>query len=187
MTIVVAAIKDGKGAMCADTLIVSDTKKIKSMNFSKIVKFPKFYIGYSGYLAIFPILKELALNETLLKRKYMGMKTQEDALIFSKNVYELLSESVRTDKKDVLEGTQLIILNKYGSIFLIDSYNTVEEREDFAATGSGEAYALGAMNVLYETEDVREVVKKAVVVACDYDTGCGLPLHLVEMNSKKVV
>lgn len=69
MTVVVAAVYGNKGVITSDSLVVSGDKKVKNLkNFCKLIKFPKFVVGFAGNCAIYPVIYDFAHDRTLFKK-----------------------------------------------------------------------------------------------------------------------
>lgn len=191
MTIVVAAIYGSKAIIAADTLIVSGEQKVKNLkNFSKIIKFPHFVVGFAGDCSIFPVLHEYANNGSYLRRKHMKMKTLNDATKFYKDIYEGLKANIECSpsfdkEKDGEELAEIIILTKT-SIFKANSYMFVSEYTNYTTTGAGEDLATGVLAHAYKRlkseEELKTLVEEAVIIACEHNSYCALPMQLVELG-----
>ncbi len=79
-----------------------------------------------------------------------------------------------------LDSAFLIVAN--GQIFHVSGNMNVTEFHHFHAIGSGSAYALGALHVLYDMDmDAREMAEKCLGSAITYNIYCGAPIDVVEL------
>lgn len=193
MTVVVAAVFGNKGVISADSLVVSGSKKIKKLkNFSKLIEFPHFILGFGGDCSIHPVLRDFLDDKDYLKLPHMRMRNQKDALEFSKSVFEMLSGNLECSpafdrEEDAADLAELVILTKKGKIFHLDAYMGVEEHEDFCVVGSGEDLAKGAIEMAYtkflkKPEELKQLVEAACFIACENNVNCGGDVITFELD-----
>lgn len=183
MTVVIAAKCEDYTVIAADTLISDGLNRASFKDFTKLVKFKNFVVGFAGSCTALIGLRELQSDGNYCKRSHMKMKTTMDALAFARDYYSKLRElfdlspGSPTSKSD--EGTYVdILIASSDGIWECDPYLCLVEHEQFACIGSGTDIALGAMKALYTSMDKEDAVTKAIEITCDIHAQCGLPMHL---------
>lgn len=182
MSIVCAAIKNGLISIACDSQssygsIKATANHMKNNN--KIFRLNDSYIGIVGWNAVVNIMEYL-------------FSTQGDLFKFNNRnqIFETLTKVHKIMKEDYYietsdkeeqpaETNQLeaIIINSNG-LYEIGRYREVNEFSTFWAIGSGQEFALGAMNAIYNLEFTsKEIAEAGVAAAAEFDDGCSLPLH----------
>lgn len=104
---------------------------------------------------------------------------------FVNAVRNCLKDGGYATKKDEAEVAGTFLVGYEGHLFKIDSdYQVGESREDFAAAGCGEEFALGAMAAL-ETKDPVNKIFKALTIVESYCTGVAGPFTVVESKDSR--
>ncbi|NEQ52378.1 MAG: hypothetical protein F6K11_19925 [Leptolyngbya sp. SIO3F4] len=71
-----------------------------------------------------------------------------------------------------------LIANPSG-IFSINGYREIVEYTKFWAIGSGDSFALGALENLYDQDlSATQIAEKAALTATKFDPGCALPIQV---------
>ena len=164
MSVITIVRKNGQCAIAADSLTVSGSVKTLRQfqrNESKIIPLEKSYLGSVGYSAHGQVL------ESLVERHGEIFDLNGRDRIFASlfKIHEVLKkeyllQTSEPDSDQPYESSQLTfcVANASG-IYVVESYREVTEYEQFWAIGSGRAFALGAMQAVYdEPEYDAEVV-----------------------------
>ena len=106
------------------------------------------------------IFRWLLSNQASLKSKYF-MKTDNG-----------------NDKRQPTESQWLYgLLVNVNGIFVITAYREVSQFSKFWAIGSGDRFALGALEVLYDLDlSASEIARKAAIVATKFHPECAEPV-----------
>lgn len=187
MTTIVAVRKNGRAVIGADTLVTyGDQLESADLiaNHSKLIQVEDTWIAATGHAAMDLILRGLfvpAGGKERCRRSFTGtddiFRTFLDVHRRMKDVYYLRTDD---DKDEEFESMHMNVLlaNRHG-IFGVCSRRSVFEYRKFYAFGSGEQYAMGAMQVLYDRWDDPESIATAALETAAYlDCGTGLPLEL---------
>ena len=183
MTIITAVQKGNEVAIACDTLVTRNSN-IKTLaehqvDASKLIPFGDSILGFTGSWAVKQIFMDLLA------------RSEPPALSSSSEIFRwLLSNQailksdyfVKTnnenDKRQPTEAQWLygLLVNAHG-IFVITSYREVTEFSKFWAIGSGDRFALGALDVLYEQDlSAAEIARRAALVATKYSPDCAEPV-----------
>lgn len=183
MTTVAAVKKGNKLCLASDTLITLGSRKEVAdqhvSNKGKIIQIGPNYLGSSGHASW-----GLVLSHYFSKKKVPEWKTEKE--IFE--VFTLMHEELK--KKYHLHTPTLshlpfessefsfLIINCHG-IFEIEYSRAVRKYSRFSAIGSGEEYALGAIQSVYDQfEDPEEIAKIGIKAATHFDQHSGLPIQI---------
>ena len=192
MTIITAVRKNNEVAIACDTLVTRNGGAVISIaeyqsTPSKLIHFGDSIVGFTGSYAVKQIFIDLweqneptslsssgeifrwlLSNQATLKSKYF-MKTDNG-----------------NDKRQPTESQWLyaLLVNVHG-IFVITSYREVTEFSKFWAIGSGDRFALGALEVLYNQDlNAAEIAKKAALVATKFHPECGEPVIVKSLKEE---
>ena len=190
MTTIVAVKKNGIAAIAADTLTKWGSMKETAdhvVNYSKIVKVGKNYLGFTGS-ASFQLIVEHWLAAKKRKPNFDNVANIFDSwLSFHADLKESYYLREIDEDDDPFESSRMNILiaNPFG-IFSVGVFRTVMEYTTITALGSGDEYALGAMKAIYddETKSAEDIARIGVEVATGFDDGSGLPLQSYEVKLK---
>jgi ATP-dependent HslUV protease subunit HslV len=184
MSTITAVQKNGMVAIAADQMTSSGSRKCLAEYRShptKIVHIGESLIGVAGSTAHLRVLESLARNHA----DKFDLNSTEAIFETFRRFHKLLVEEYyllteETDEAQPYQSTQMNILiaNRRG-LYEVQGYREVMQYEKFWATGSGEDFALGAMEVLYNTPDLtaQQIAEKGVEVGCRFDDGSGLPVE----------
>lgn len=189
MSTVVAVKKDGIIAIGADTMTKLGRSKQPAhtlKNHSKILKFKNNYIAHVGDASI-----GLILNNYFSKNPNTP-KFDSIEVIFEflcqlhkslKEDYFLLPEEEDNDDFESMKF-KCLIANEKG-IFGVYELRSVDEFTKFFSFGTGQEFALGAMQVMYDKDyTAEEIARAGIEAAAEFDDSSGLP---VEIYTIKVI
>ena len=187
MTIIAAAIKNGKVSISCDTQSNFGSLKVHANRMSdhnKLFQIDNSVIGVSGWTATTQIIEHLI--ETTPEMFKLNSRWEIFEMLLA--VHEKLKDDyfidTSEDSDQPVESNQLdgIVINANG-IFSFGSYREVHQWDTFWALGSGRRLALGAMHALYETDaTAQEISEAGVKAAAEFDDGCNLPLKTVVLD-----
>jgi len=187
MTIIAAAIKNGKISISCDTQSNFGSLKVHANRMSdhnKLFQIENSVIGVSGWTATTQIIEHLI--ETTPEMFKLNSRWEIFEMLLA--VHEKLKDDyfidTSEDSDQPVESNQLdgIVINANG-IFSFGSYREVHQWDTFWALGSGRRLALGAMHALYETDaTAQEISEAGVKAAAEFDDGCNLPLKTVVLD-----
>lgn len=170
MTTITAVKKNNTLSICSDSLTLFGTCKEAEayvINDTKIIQHGTAYIGFSGH----PSLVDIFLNERPKNTLTEFLYTLHQTL---KKHYFLLnlqntSHSFQTIPFD------LLCISPDG-IIEMDYQRSVRKYTRFTAIGTGEEYALGSMQALYNTSlTSKSIANKGVEIAAKFDRKTALP------------
>ncbi|MEK9721894.1 MAG: hypothetical protein VW405_00235 [Rhodospirillaceae bacterium] len=166
----IAAVVDARGVcMGGDTLIVGEDWSRVASNVRKVQRVGDLLVGFAGSLASCQrFLLWLRANHARIEPKMLD--SGEVGMMYRRH---LLKESPAMDVDErPLDGS--ILMACAGRLFLLDSALGVTAiRHHYYASGSGDAYALGALAVLKGLPRTR--VRKALGAAALHNVGVGPP------------
>jgi ATP-dependent HslUV protease, peptidase subunit HslV len=179
----IAAVKKGKRlCLAADTMTLlgdqKDAYKKQIKKREKIIRLGDNYLGSTGHTSW-----GLILSQYFSKNDIPAWKTQDEIFDVFLEVHKKLKESYylysSTESLHPFASSEFsfLLINRYG-IFEIEPNRAVYAHPLFAAIGSGEQYALGAIHALYDKEsDPQYIAKRAIQVAAHFDQKTALPIH----------
>lgn len=188
MGVVLAVKKKGVICIAADSMTISGGSRKQTadqvVGSEKIIKWGESYVGTADHAA-WP----LVLGSYFTKKP--ALLTSKE-LIFEEllKMHQVLKEKYYLapygDDNDPFESSQFesLIINPSG-IFKTYELRSVQQFIQFAAVGSGAAYALGAMEVLYDKLDsAEEVARAALGAVVAFDDSSALPATLYCVQSE---
>ncbi len=186
MTIITAVQKNGEVAIACDTQSTSYNRTLKhtadyKTNHSKLLHYGDSILGLAGYCSIHQIFEDLLSqtepapwsNRTEIFRWFLD---HHDVL---KNRY-FLNPTISNGKGQIIENnwSSALIINPNG-IFRTDGSRAVFEYSKFWAIGSGQDFALGALEILYEQDlTASEIAEAAAFTATQFNPGCAPPIYV---------
>ncbi|MEO1341218.1 MAG: hypothetical protein AAFR62_03845 [Cyanobacteria bacterium J06629_2] len=192
MTIITAVQKNNEIAIACDTLVTRNGGAIKSMaeyqaDASKLLHFGDSILGFTGSYAVKQIFTDLLRRNEPTSLKSSGeifrwLLSNQASL---KSEYFMKTDN-GNDKRQPTESQWLyaLLVNAHG-IFVITAYREVSEFSKFWAIGSGDRFALGALEVLYDLDlTAAEIAKKAALVATKFHPECAEPIIVKNMKQK---
>lgn len=190
MTIITAVRKNNEIAIACDTLVTRNGGTIKTLSEyqvddSKLLKYGDSILGFTGSWAIKQIFTDLiasseprSLNSS---SKIFHWLLNNQAKL--KSDYFIKTDN-GNDKRQPTESQWLnaLLVNPSG-IYVITAYREVSEFSKFWAIGSGNRFALGALEVLYEQPlSASEIAKKAALVATKFSPECSEPVIVASLS-----
>lgn len=181
MTSITAVKKGGKICIACDALTsYGGRKEVEGKNVCKdpkIIPLGSGYIGVSGAAAMSSMLKNYVEN-----RSFKPLSTLSGIFRFFLDFRRELVHCYFSSQEDHSHlpfhdsGALFLIVNN-GGIFEINYDGTIRHFLKFAAIGSGENYALGAIASAYDREgDAKEIACLGIRVAASFDRKTMLPL-----------
>lgn len=185
MTVIVAVNKDDKIAIAADSLLSygeSGAYDTSNTEYSKLMDGRKTIIGCAGeinYTSVIP--------KVFKKKRYPALNSIDkvhaffsELLVLMKKRYGFVNnQSSNTDTPFTQLSAEFIIVSA-GKIFIVDDTMTIVEFNRFAAIGSGQPYAMGALYNLYDGRmNSSTIAKRAIETAINFDTSCGEPVEIL--------
>ncbi|TQV88254.1 hypothetical protein [Aliikangiella coralliicola] len=189
MTIIAAAIKDGKISISCDSQTNFGSLKVNKKYIAdgyKLLEVNDSVIGVSGWSATCQIVEHLVETNPEIFKLGSRREIFETLLELQEKLKEDYFIETSEDSEQPVESNQLdaLVINSNG-IFGFSSYREVHHYNSFWALGSGKRLALGAMHALYETNaSAQEIVEAGVKAAADFDDGCDLPLKTITQDFK---
>ena len=145
-------------------------------NQTKIFEWGESIIGLVGYVALKVIIKDIIFNE----KETPNFSDEISIFKFFNKLHSKLKKKYFLNTKegddDPVESSQyeILIANKHG-IFGIYSFREVHQFKKFWAFGSGSDYSLGAMDALYNYEnlDAEQIAVAGVKAGIKFDNSSG--------------
>lgn len=106
-----------------------------------------------------------------------------------KDEYFLRAQDPKSQRSVEASHIHMLISNPRG-IYELTSNRTVIEYEQFWAIGSGNRFALGAMQAIYNRyKDAETIAKMGIEAACAFDNACALPMkkYIVAQQNQKAL
>jgi ATP-dependent protease HslVU (ClpYQ) peptidase subunit len=173
LTVIAAKVYKGKVVMAADSQVSSVTESFKSAkNFSKLIRFKNFTIGYCGSATIFHMLRDLQRDKIFQEK---SLESPNQVFNLTKPIFEQYAKTLNKffTPREQLETAELLLCSS-SRIFACDETFCME-RSDYFSIGSGSSYALGALHSGATPE-------KAVSAAIEFSLGCGGEVSIVEVG-----
>ncbi|MEL7509869.1 MAG: hypothetical protein AAFX51_02040 [Cyanobacteria bacterium J06636_28] len=183
MTVITAVKKDNEIAIACDTLVTRNGN-IKTLaehqsDYSKLIAYGDNILGFTGSWAVKQIFTDL------LER------SEPQSLTSSGEIFRWLLSNQATLKSDYFVKTDngndkrqptesqwlhALMVNPHG-IFVITAYREVTEFPKFWSIGSGNRFALGALEILYEQDlSAAAIAEKAALAATKFSPECAEPV-----------
>lgn len=188
MTTIAAARKGKKICIGCDSLTIFENRKEiegKSvLGGSKILKCNNAYINFSGS-AVWSQVFSAYLKKISPQQKFSDPNSIfKEMLHFHKELKEEFFLTPQQHSSDIFESSEhLILLISPHGIFEIDWTRNVREYKKFAAIGTGDEYAMGAMQAVYDSEkDPVEIVKAGIRASAKFDKKTELPIECYSIS-----
>jgi ATP-dependent HslUV protease, peptidase subunit HslV len=187
MTIIAAAIKDGKVSISSDTQSNFGSLKVHAeyMNdHDKLFRVNDSVIGVTGWTATTQIIEHIAETAPEIFTLNSRWEIFEMLLGLQRKLKEDYYIETNENSDQPVESNQLdaLIISPKG-IFSIGSYREVHKYDKFWSLGSGKRYALGAMHSIYESNaTAKEISEAGVKAATEFDDGCNVPIKTMVLD-----
>jgi len=187
MTVITAAIKDGKISISSDTQLNFGSLKVNAKyvhDRDKLFSVNNSVIGITGWSATSQILEHLIQTDPSAFKLNNRWEIFETLLALQERLKNEYFIETNEDSDQPVESNQLdgLIINSSG-IFQFGSYREVHQYEQFWAVGSGKRLALGAMHALYDSAaSAQDISEAGIKAAAEFDDGCNLPLKTVVLE-----
>ena len=189
MTTVVVVRKGAQVAIASDSLVTfGDTRLPHGYEANeKLFKVGDSWVGMSGTTAHFPVLRKalaaLPPEELKLHSRDQVFDTFLKLHPKLKETYFMNSKEEDDDPYESMQFTALIA--NQSSIYGVYSYREVFEFERFWGIGTGRAFALGAMQAVYDkAKTAREVAEIGVLAGCEFDKNSAGPVRVQTIKLK---
>ena len=189
MTTLTVVQKQGVAAIAADTISTVGSLRLPAgfeRGGSKIIPVDGSYIASAGSTAHGLVLKSLVRTRS----EEFDLSSVDSIFETFRKLHRSLVDDyyVKTEEDDddqEYESNQLHILvaNSTG-VYELGGDREVIQYERFWAIGSGNDYALGAMEALYDDPSLsaKEVAERGVQIGCQFDIYSGLPVESYEIK-----
>lgn len=190
MTTVVAIRKGQRLCIASDTLALFGSRKETAQKHvydnGKIIQIGPNFVGMTGHSSWELILKHYFFKKNSIQEWQTVDQIFEIFSVLHRHLKEIYFLHLSYSRYEPLESSNfgILIMNRYG-IFEIDYLKVVRQHSRFSAIGTGEEYALGAIEALYnKTEDPEELAKIGIEAAAQFDRKTGLPLitHCIDLE-----
>jgi ATP-dependent protease HslVU (ClpYQ) peptidase subunit len=142
------------------------------------------YVGVVGWTVIQTVLQSAFAHGCALPE----VRTELELFEYARELHRKLREeyflNASGDRDDPFESSQLtvFVLNRFG-LFGLFSLRSVQRYERFAAVGSGERFALGAMYAAYELgQPVEDVARLGVEAGIEFDGASSGPITIKKLK-----
>lgn len=169
MSVIACEIGPKKIYLAADSQKTKGNGRRPELSFKKIVKIKDVVVSTVGTCQECQLLYEYIKGCT-------PPNNQGNLLLYMSEFYKWrnsINPKLEPEDKDSLSDIQVLLIMN-GTVFHIDGLY-IDIVNCFFAMGSGEEYALGAM-------ENGASVKEAVRIACKYNINCSLPIQYMEVN-----
>jgi ATP-dependent HslUV protease subunit HslV len=175
MGTLVAVIKDGEGCIASDSLNVRDTSLRPEINgnHSCIIRVGEAYLGLASSVAYQQAFESVLQN--IFGRSVPALTTRDEIFRFFSRMHEVMRGStfmnVIYQQGQEFEWSPLsALIVSRGGLFKVDSARGVYALKKFWALGTGENYALGALQALYDADlDSEEIARNALSAVTEFD------------------
>jgi ATP-dependent HslUV protease, peptidase subunit HslV len=191
MSTIVAVVGLTSIAIAADTLSSKGDQVTGALHHpsNKIITIGDSFVGIAG-----------AASATLAIVDFFGRGSHQTVFGSVSEIYRAwvaLHAALRmeyylipnADEETGFESTQMdvLIVNATGA-YIIDEYRSVRQIVRYHAVGSGERYALGAMEILYCENELgpEAIAVQAVEAASEFNVGTSLPVTVHSVLRQRV-
>jgi ATP-dependent protease HslVU (ClpYQ) peptidase subunit len=189
LTTIVVVKKGDRAVIGADTLgTYGDQLESAAFikNSSKLIAVGDSWLAVTGHAAMDNVLRSV-FADAGCRRSFKGVaEIFKTALEMHRLMREHYFLKTDEEKDDIFESSQInVLVANPNGIFGVCSRRSVFEYTKFYAFGSGEQYALGAMNAVYGVlDDPVEIARLGLTSAVEFDSGSGAPLEIKEIRLK---
>lgn len=195
MTVITAVQKGNEIAIACDTQTTSSDLRYKitadyRANSNKLLTYGDSIIGHSGSNAIKQILESLFYEEG----DAPALASRDEIFQWLLSIQPKLKETYLIkasgdSKNQPVESNQVsiaLVANPHG-IFSLNGYREVNQFLKFWAIGSGQHFALGAMQAVYDRElSAAQVAEAGVLAATEFCPYSAKPVHVKMVQRAQV-
>lgn len=182
MTTLVMVEKDGCACIAAESLTTAGLLKQPAKyveNHEKILRVGDAYLGFVGWRVNQTVMESVLASGLELPE----VRRDLDLFEFARKLHKKLKKEYflnARDKEQLWEWSPmaLFLVNRHG-LFALHGDRCVEQSRRFAAVGSGQEYALGAMYAAYELDlPAEDVARLGVEAGTEFDPYSQGPITL---------
>jgi 20S proteasome alpha/beta subunit len=188
LTCIVAATFEDQCVIAADSLITSGYHAVKSnRKFQKLIQTEHFVIGIAGFYNALGVTQQLFRDKKYLSERHMKMRSQFHAIKLVQDIQSSLSKQIENLDLEAEDQKSFCLIAARSGIYRVDPNFSCTVSDTYDSIGSGEREAIGAMAILYDYVQDRQMsldraVHKAVSAAIENNIGCGGEIHLLEVG-----
>lgn len=190
MSTLVMVEKAGVAAMAADTLTSFGSRKESARYVArpeKILEVGPSYIGLVGFSAHTSVLESALANGL----KVPQFADERELFEFSRALHKVLKRDYFLnpceERELPYESSQmsLFVINRHG-MFRLCSLREADRCLRFAAEGSGQPYALGAMHAAYDQDlSAEEIARAGVSAGIEFDDASLGPITVKSLKTER--
>jgi ATP-dependent protease HslVU (ClpYQ) peptidase subunit len=178
---VIAAARTARSVTIGCDSIATSEDGVQGDVGTKLVEFPWGAVGSTGGIRPLQVAEEALadLDAVETKRQALALvRALRGALVAAG------WRGASSSRMPELPDLTLLIIGRRGAIWTVQSDLSLIRSRKYAAVGSGEAVALGAMHALHRSSSSPVLVEAAVRAAIAHQSDCGGRLHRVEYRIK---
>lgn len=186
MTTLVGIQGYGWSVIGAESVVIADSKVVMlPKNTGKVFATSDYVIGIAGVWRVMQVLQHtVAWPKPPVKPTINDL----DRFVTQEIVPAIQEGFVEARLTMDAEDSWSALISVAGTIFVVDTHYTVtRDKRGLYAEGSGGVYALGAMAMVDYPATIakaKDLVKKAISVACQYDQGSGEPIVIYSQTGE---
>ena len=192
MTVAVAVRKDDRTFLAADTLMSFGGERYPRDNcrVEKIYRVGSSVLAWAGWSLYAEML------DAYLQR-HAPPSLQSETEVFSffiqfwrlmRDDYTFVRQHTPQDQHPFVDLDSTFLIANHGGIYKVSRDMNITSFQQYCAIGSGAAYALGALRILYDQErDAGVIARKAAQVGIDFDVHCGGSVDVIEVQQQQAL
>ncbi|HVP72575.1 MAG TPA: hypothetical protein VMS30_02480, partial [Phycisphaerales bacterium] len=187
MTVAVAVRKADRTFLAADTLMSFGGERYPRDNcrVEKIYRVGSSVLAWAGW----SLYAEM-LDAYLLRHAPPSLRSETEVFSFfiqfwrlMRDDYTFVREHKAQDQHPFVDLDSTFLIANAAGIFKVSRDMNITTFQQYCAIGSGAAYALGALRILYEQEsDAGVIARRAAQVGIDFDVHCGGSVDVIEVK-----
>ena len=187
MTVAVAVRKNDRTFLAADTLMSFGGERYPRDNcrVEKIYRVGSSVLAWAGW----SLYAEM-LDAYLLRHAPPSLRSETEVFSFfiqfwrlMRDDYTFVREHKAQDQHPFVDLDSTFLIANAAGIFKVSRDMNITTFQQYCAIGSGAAYALGALRILYDQEaDAGVIARKAAHVGIDFDVHCGGSVDVIEVK-----
>jgi ATP-dependent protease HslVU (ClpYQ) peptidase subunit len=191
MTIAVAVRKNDRIFLAADTLMSFGGERYPRDNcrVEKIYRVGSSVLAWAGW----SLYAEM-LDAYLLRHAPPTLRSETEVFSFfiqfwrlMRDDYTFVRQHTPQDQHPFVDLDSTFLIANRAGIFKVSRDMNITTFQQYCAIGSGAAYSLGALRILYQQEDDAGVIaRRAAEVGIDFDVHCGGAVDVIEVQRELV-